>query len=292
MTIINSAATGIKKLVYTIMTDEIFETYGAIKEAPPLINIKVAPKSDTAKLYANNEVVEVATTLGDIALDFETQDMPLEVQADFFGHVLDPLTGVMVYNANDKAPYMAIGYERTKANGKSRCVWLMKAKFEEISEEAKTQEDKVSFQTPKTTGTAIANKAGVWKNVADEDSGTTPVLNFLTTVPDAALPDLVAPTMTSVPIDAAVGVLGTADLVLTFDKAIQASTMTPANVFVMKADGTAVSTTLSISALNTIVTVHPVIALVVGDYILVATTNIKSASGIALATNYVVNFTV
>lgn len=292
MTIINSAATGIKKLVYTIMMDELLETYGAIKEAPPLINIKVAPKSDTAKLYANNEVVEVATTLGDIALDFETQDMPLEVQADFFGHVLDPLTGVMVYNANDKAPYMAIGYERTKANGKSRCVWLMKAKFEEISEEAKTQEDKVSFQTPKTTGTAIANKAGVWKSVADEDSGTTPVLNFLTTVPDATPPDLVAPTVTSVPTDAAVGVLGTADLVLTFDKAIQASTMTSANVFVMMADGTAVAATLAISALNTIVTVHPVAALTAGAYILVATTNIKSASGIALVANSIVNFTV
>ena len=181
--IINSASIGVKKLVYAIMTDEVLETYGAVKTAPPLINIKVAPKSDTAKLYADNSVVEVCTTLGDIDLDFETQDMPLEVQADFFGHVLDPLSGVMAYNANDKAPYMAIGYERTKANGKSRCVWLMKAKFEEIPEEAKSQEDKVSFQTPKTTGTAIANKAGEWKSVADEDSGTTPVVDFLATIP-------------------------------------------------------------------------------------------------------------
>ena len=186
-TIVNSASIGVKKLVYAIMTDEVLETYGAVKTAPPLINIKVAPKSDTAKLYADNSVVEVCTTLGDIALDFETQDMPLEVQADFFGHVLDPLKGVMTYNSNDKAPYMAIGYERTKANGKSRCVWLLKAKFEEISEEAKTQEDKVSFQTPKTTGTAIANKAGEWKSVADADSGTTPVVDFLATVPGAPI---------------------------------------------------------------------------------------------------------
>lgn len=185
--IVNSASTGVKKLVYAIMTDEGAETYGAVKTAPPLINIKVAPTSDTAKLYADNAIVELISTLGDIALDFETQDMPLEVQADFFGHTLDPLTGVMIYNANDKAPYMAIGYERTKANGKSRCVWLMKAKFAEISEEAKTQEDKVSFQTPKTTGVAIANKAGDWKQTSDSDSGTTPVVDFLATVPGAVV---------------------------------------------------------------------------------------------------------
>ena len=98
--------------------------------------------------------------------------------------------------------------------------------------------------------------------------------------------------MTSVPIDAAVGVLAASDMVLTFDKAIQPSTMTPANVFVMMDDGTAVAATLAISALNTIVTVHPTIALTVGAYILVATTNIKSTSGIALVANYVVNFTV
>jgi len=291
--IVSSATTGIKKLVYAIMTDELLETYGAVKEAPPVINIKIAPKVDVATLYASNRAVETATSLGDIPVDFESQDMPLEVQADFLGHALDPITGRLKYNVSDQAPYMALGYERTKANGKSRYVWLYKVKFQEITEEGKTQEGKVTFQTPKVEGLAIANKNGDWKDVGDQDSGTTPTTSaFLETVPGATVPDLVAPTVTSVPIDAAVGVLGTADLVLTFDKAIQPSTMTPANVFVMAADGTAVAATLAISALNTIVTVHPIAALTAGAYILVATTNIKSASGIALVANSVVNFTV
>lgn len=185
---INSTPTGVKKLVYAIMTDEKLETYGTIKSAPPLINIKVAPKNDTAKLYADNQVVDVQTTLGDITCDFETQDMPLEIQADFFGHILDPITGVMHYNKNDKAPYMALGYARTKANGGTRCVWLMKVKFEEISEESKTQEDKISFQTPHTTGTAIANNVGTWKHTSDTDSGTSPAgLTFLDTVPGISI---------------------------------------------------------------------------------------------------------
>jgi len=182
--IINSATTGVKRLVYAVMTDELTETYGAVKEAPPVINIKVSPKVDTATLYASNRAVETATSLGDIPVDFEAQDMPLEVQADFFGHVLDPLTGEMTYNTEDQAPYVALGYQRTKGNGKSRYVWLYKVKFQEISEESKTQEDKTTFQTPKVEGLAIANKNGDWKKVADQDSGTTPVTDtFLDTVP-------------------------------------------------------------------------------------------------------------
>ena len=293
MPVVNSATTGIKKLVYAVMLDDVAETYDEVKDAPPLIGIKVAPKVDVASLYADNQIVETATSIGDISIDIETQDLPLEVQADFLGHVLDPSTGTMVYNINDKAPYLAVGYQRTKGNGKNRYVWLYKVIFQEIAEEGKTSDGKVTFQTPKLSGLAIANLAGEWKNVADEDSGTTPAtVAFLATVPGAEPFDSVAPTVTSVPIDAAVGVLAASDMVLTFDKAIQPSTMTPANVFVMEADGAAVDATLTISALNTIVTVHPTIALAVGDYILIATTNIKSASGIALATNYVVNFTV
>ena len=184
MPVVNSATTGIKKLVYAIMSDELLETYGTVKEAPPLISIKIAPKVDTASLYASNQIVETATSVGDITIDIETQDLPLEVQADFLGHVLDPITGTMVYNVNDIAPYLAVGYQRTKGNGKNRFVWLFKVKFQDIEEEGKTSEDKVAFQTPKLTGLAIANLNGDWKSVADENSGTTPVTEaFLATVP-------------------------------------------------------------------------------------------------------------
>lgn len=289
----NSPITGVKKLVYAIMTDEENETYGPVKSAPPLINIKVAPKSDSAKLYADNDVSEIETSLGDIPVDFETKDMPLEVQADFFGHDLDPETGQMIYNTNDYAPYLAIGYMRTKANKKKRYVWLYKVKFEEISEESKTREDKPAFQTPKTTGTAIANKNGDWKAVADQDSGTTPATDaYLDSVPGTTAADTVAPTVTSVPADAATGVIGTANIVLTFDKAIQVSTATSANIFIMKADGTAVPSIVTINETKTVVTLDPVATLTAGDYMLIATTGVKNTAGTNMAANYVANFTV
>jgi len=185
--IISSSVTGIEQLVYAIMTDEVLETYGAVKSAPPVININVAPKTDSANQWASNRVVDTATGISDITVDAETQDLPLEVQADLLGHVLDALTGTLRYNLTDKAPYVALGYKRTKANGKARYVWIFKVKFQEITEESKTQEGVITFQTPKITGLAIANKNGDWKDVADEDTKGTPITDYLLTVPSTII---------------------------------------------------------------------------------------------------------
>src|SRR5665648_1176606 len=115
MTVVNSATTGIKKLVYAIMTDELLEAYGPVKEAPPVINIKVAPKVDIATLYADNRAVETAASIGDIPVEFETQDLPYEVQADFLGHALDPITGILTKNTADKSPY-PVSYTHLRAH--------------------------------------------------------------------------------------------------------------------------------------------------------------------------------
>lgn len=182
MTVVNSSNTGIKQLVYAIMTDEVLETYATIKDAPPMINIKISPKSDTANLWADGRVVETATTMGDIDVEVELQDVPLEVQADWLGHVLDVVKGTLTYNINDQSPYIALGYERTKGNGKSRFVWLYKLKFQDIDEEGKTQDGKITFQTPKIKGLAVANKSGDWKNIADENTKGSEITDFLATV--------------------------------------------------------------------------------------------------------------
>jgi len=187
MSITHSATTNIKKLVYAVMTDEALETYGTVKPVSPLINMKIAPSVNAATLYADGYAVENVSAIGDIAVDIETQDMPLELQADFLGHTLDPITGIMEYNNADIPPYIAIGYQRVKANGKSRFVWLLKVKFQELAEEGATQGESVVFQTPKITGVGVCNKSGDWKKVADEDSGTTPTtVAYLDTVPVSA----------------------------------------------------------------------------------------------------------
>lgn len=171
--IVNSAPVGVENLVYAILTEEETPIYGTPELVSPAINVKINPKSNSETLYADNRAVETVTSLGEVEVEIETQDLPLEVQAALLGHTLDTTSKVMSYEANDIAPYVAIGFKVKKANGKYRYVWLLKGKFSEPEEEHSTQEDKTKFQTPKLKGTFLTREDGKWKYTADEDSGFT-----------------------------------------------------------------------------------------------------------------------
>jgi phi13 family phage major tail protein len=290
MAIKHSTPVGVENLVYALLSDESIPTYDTVKSMAPLINIKVSPKINSESLYADNRKVEIVSNLGDIDVEIEQQDLPLEVQADILGHSLDEAKGILTYHNDDMAPYLALGFKIKKANGKYRYVWLLKGKFEEYSEEASTTEDKAKFTTPKLKGAFMPRVDGNWKYTADEDSGTVPG-TFLSYVYGPTI-DLVAPTVTTLPLDGASGVSATANIVFTFDKAIQPSCVTTANFFIMKADGTSVSAALSIGTNNTVVTLDPGAPLEAGSYIAVATTNIKSIVGVSISSHCIVNFSV
>ncbi|WP_196007902.1 major tail protein [Clostridium tyrobutyricum] len=171
--IVNSAPIGVENLVYAILTDETTSVYGTPALISPAINVKINPKSNSDTLYADNKAVETATSLGEIDVEIETQDLPLEVQAELLGHKIDSVTKVMCSDVQDSAPYVAVGFKIKKANAKYRYVWLLKGKFSEPEEEHSSQEDKTKFQTPKIKGTFVTRTDGKWKYTADEDSGFT-----------------------------------------------------------------------------------------------------------------------
>lgn len=153
---------GLKNLHYALLTkdDETGVTYGTPTKIAGAINAKISPKSNTETLYADDGPAETATALGEIEVEIEVSDLPLAVQAALFGHKLE--NGVLTKNASDTAPYVAIGFQSKKSNGKYRFVWLYKGKFELPEQEYQTAEDKPSFQTPKAKGTFI-------KRVFDND---------------------------------------------------------------------------------------------------------------------------
>ena len=118
----HSATIGVENLVYSKMLDENIPTYDTVKAMAPLINIKVTPKINTESLYADNRKVEIASSLGDIEVEIEQQDLPLEVQADILGHSLNATTRVTTYDKDDMATYVAIGFKIKKGNGKYRYI--------------------------------------------------------------------------------------------------------------------------------------------------------------------------
>jgi phi13 family phage major tail protein len=288
---VKSAMVGLENLCYAPLVNEDTNTYGSVVSIAPAITAKIKPKVNTAILYGDNMAVDTATALGEIEVELEITALSQEIVADLLGHSINSTTGVITYDKDDIAPYIALGFKSKKANGKFRSVWLLKGKFEEVEEEYATTEDKPKFQTPKIKATFVIRADGLWKYTADEDAGSSPVSTFLDTVYSPTA-DLVAPTVSCVPTDTATGVAVDANIVLTFNKAIEPSTAIASNIFLMKADGTAVACALSIGTNNTVVTLNPNSNLSAStDYVAVVTTAVKSADYVSLVANAVFNFT-
>lgn len=161
---------GMKNLYFAKLTKD--DATGVTYEAPVLISgaisAKISPKSDTQTLYADDGAFETATQLGEISVELEVADLPLSVQAQLLGHTLN--NGVLEAKNTDQAPYVAIGWQQLKSNGKYRYFWLLKGKFELPDTESQTKEDKTKFQNSKIKGTFMARiYDGKYKLVGDED---------------------------------------------------------------------------------------------------------------------------
>lgn len=145
-------------------------------------NIKISPKSDTAENYGDDQLLETATSLGAIEVEFEVSELTLEDQALISGYTF--AEGVLKETKDFNPPEVALGFEATKGNGKTRCVWLVKGKAEPFEEENKTKEDKTEFQSAKIKMKFMARvNDGVIKYKADSDGETpiTPTEFFTTT---------------------------------------------------------------------------------------------------------------
>ena len=165
------AKIGLSNFYYAPNTkdDHTGVTYGAPIKVPGIISADIKTGSDISTLFADNGPAETATALGEITVDIELKDIPLEVQAILLGHTIT--TGVMENNVNDIAPDVAIMFESLKANGKKRFVKLLKGKFQEPDDTNKTKEDKISFQTQKISGKFVIRQFdGAWKKTTDEDA--------------------------------------------------------------------------------------------------------------------------
>lgn len=165
------AKIGLANLYYAKVTkdDNTGVTYEVPAKIAGVITVDIKTGSDTATLFADNGPAETATALGEIGVDIEVKDLPLDVQAALLGHTI--AAGIMVSNADDVAPDVAIMFEALKSNGKKRFVKLLKGKFAEPDDVNKTKGDKIDFQTQKISAKFVIREYdGNWKKTADEDA--------------------------------------------------------------------------------------------------------------------------
>lgn len=164
------ALVGLKDLHYSkVKTDDktVLE-HDEVKNIIGAINASIKPKTSSETLYADDGPADTVSSLGEVEVEFEAQDLPLEVQADLLGHTIK--NGVLIKNSSDIAPYVALGFRALKSTNKYRYIWMLKGRFELVEESYETKGDKVNFQTPKIKGSFIkTDNNGDWQYTGDED---------------------------------------------------------------------------------------------------------------------------
>ncbi|MYX18863.1 phage tail protein [Streptomyces sp. SID8380] len=184
-----TAPVGLQNIHYALLLkdDEAGVEYGTPKKLAPAITATVTPTMNSATLHGDDGPVLTANALDVITVEIGVVDLSFEDQAELLGATL-AANGLLIDNANDQAPEVAIGWQRTMDDGSSRFTWLLKGKFQLPTEEATTKQGEPNFQTPTITGTFLKRQFdGEWRFRADGSN------------PDSAA--LVAAWFDAVPVD-------------------------------------------------------------------------------------------
>ena len=256
-----------------------------------LIKLGVKNKSSMEPQYADDQAVDIYSEDGDIDLDIETTDITEDEKALLLGQTV--VAGVRTPMPTDVKPYFCVMWKSKKRDGTYKYYKILKVQFSENDEDFETKKDKTAPQTDSFKGIGIQRLSdGARKRIADASSASFVAAtgtNWFTVVETVV--DAVAPTLTIVPANAAVGVATGTTVVWTFNKAIMPGTIATDHFMLTKV-GVAIAGALTVNAANTIVTFTPTAALSAGVHTAIATTGVKSASNIALAAPSVTTFTV
>lgn len=173
---------GCDNLVYAIMKTEDTATsapvYDEPKPAPGVMHVNINPNPSLETLFADDGPMETATTLGNIDVEIQKNELTTENKADLLGHTIDG-NGALVYGDSDVPPYVAVAFRTLKSNGKYRYIWLYKGKFTDPEETNETKGDSINFQTDTISGQFVKlnyqytigdKKVRPWKYELDGDN--------------------------------------------------------------------------------------------------------------------------
>ena len=165
----------LRNIHYALLTSDTATgvEYAVPKPLVGAVNAKISPTSSQEKLWADDGVFDIANNLGDISVELELAELPLQAQATLLGHTY--LDGVMTMKATDEPPYLAIGFMSRVSQSRFRFVWLYKGKFGLVQDEYATATDAAAWRNAKLTGTFVRRDYdGEWQVIADSgDAGFT-----------------------------------------------------------------------------------------------------------------------
>lgn len=167
----NLITTGVEKGYYSIVTEgtDGKPVFGPVKYWPGLREMGIAPKEESATIYAENMLFAIEKALGDIDVDLDFTDMPLDIYCDIFGKKLDQMGGV-IDSSNDVAKYICFMAEKTLTGGVKEYIVLYKGQMNLPEDKAKTKEGKPEFQTKPTNAKFMPLPDGTWRYTVRSDN--------------------------------------------------------------------------------------------------------------------------
>ena len=138
------------------------------------VSCQVSVENNSAELYADDTLAESDYSFNKGTVTLGVDDESSAVFADILGHTIDA-SGEVVRNANDTAPYVALGRIVTKIVGgekQYKVEFLSKVKFQEPSADENTKGETVEFSTSTIEGTVMALESGEWSKTKTFDTYT------------------------------------------------------------------------------------------------------------------------
>lgn len=291
---------GLSNVVYAKLIEDPepgqgIAVYDTPKPVRGAITANINPNSSTETLFADNGPYDTATTIGQITLELNLADIPLDIQADWLGATMSG--GVLINKADDVPPWIALGFKSLKSNGKYRYVWLAKGKFSLPEDNNETRTESIAFQTPTIQGSFVKRDCDdEWRRMIDEDH-----LDYIPSMgqgwfnsPYGGSADTTPPQVSAVvPADGATGVALNATVRWTFDEPLALSTVTKGNFLLFATNtGVPVQGSLTINSARTEVTLTPSGNLESStDYTALVTEGVKDVAGNEMVTAHVTTFT-
>lgn len=116
------------------------------------ISAKVTVKKNVDKTRSDDSVEEIIESDEGTEIEFDVNKLSPEQKAILRGATYN--NGMLVYNKDDQAKEVAIGWRAKNTNGKYEFVWHYSGKFNSgWSEDYETEQDKIKTQTAKMKGT-------------------------------------------------------------------------------------------------------------------------------------------
>lgn len=177
----------IKNLHYAILTkdDETGVEYGEITKIPGMMEITVTPNVVEGKLYGDGLLVDQESMLESLGVALNLNKLTLKDRAALRGNTYT--SGELEEGADDKAPYIAMGWEVETTTDKPELAWLYKGKMAPPTDELRQREGNITYNTNNTNFLFIPReydkKIRRLADGNDESIGESVISNWFTKIP-------------------------------------------------------------------------------------------------------------